>query len=600
MKKILTLLISCSFMMQVSGQSCSIEANLPENPLSYWSTTNTPTYYSAYPGSNIYHHMTFTVSGSADYYLHDLYIAAQGGVEWMNIAVIVNGSYHWFTPGDINDNITLASGTYVLAFSGGIKSSANCEMNTDAYKRSLVTIEISSIDGYSSCSTDVFFRIDPNSCGWMDYLVSGIADAAGHQGDDIYGDPYPSKRHKVYYSPSDSRWYYLARASSFGSGGYKIYYTGTGGNELDKGYLDFYGMPEVSDFYMGVDEFWSIAGNTWDGTDRGAIYRTYWDLNQSKWVTAQPNTSAHALTSDYTSLIHTGNKVYYVGTDNRVRNLYGTNYANEAVLNYNAPKVKSSDSDEALVLMDGKLYYIGQDLYVYYLVWNNTAQQYYYYRANYNAPKAAEGSDIIVGDNKVFYQDINNKLHFIDGATHGVTDNSITVEGNLEYGDGKIIFNKRIYSDRQFYNIYKDGSSWGSGMLHPCSFTYHQSFEFANGKPLSYISSRDRDAHYMTWSSCLSGKKEEIFMNSNKPVKPVGHERLVNIYPNPANKELNIELVEGGLNITLYNSAGALIRTINSEEGMIITLDIETLPSGLYFIAWSGNGKSGMEKVIKN
>ena len=70
----------------------------------------------------------------------------------------------------------------------------------------------------------------------------------------------------------------------------------------------------------------------------------------------------------------------------------------------------------------------------------------------------------------------------------------------------------------------------------------------------------------------------------------------INIYPNPANDKINIELkneIKG--NVVITNQLGQVVKEMNID-GKELTIDVEDLTSGVYFI----NVSNQRMKFLKN
>ena len=71
------------------------------------------------------------------------------------------------------------------------------------------------------------------------------------------------------------------------------------------------------------------------------------------------------------------------------------------------------------------------------------------------------------------------------------------------------------------------------------------------------------------------------------------------VYPNPTSGKVNIQGIESGTRIQVYNQAGALLRDIRSAN-TIETISLDNQPSGLYNIVLSKNSKLiGQHKVLR-
>lgn len=75
----------------------------------------------------------------------------------------------------------------------------------------------------------------------------------------------------------------------------------------------------------------------------------------------------------------------------------------------------------------------------------------------------------------------------------------------------------------------------------------------------------------------------------------------LSIFPNPFSQQLTIESKEElkEANITIYNSTGTKVKEIRNVFGQSITLQRDNLPSGIYYLVITENGKTvGANKVI--
>ncbi|HYG51292.1 MAG TPA: T9SS type A sorting domain-containing protein, partial [Flavobacteriales bacterium] len=76
-------------------------------------------------------------------------------------------------------------------------------------------------------------------------------------------------------------------------------------------------------------------------------------------------------------------------------------------------------------------------------------------------------------------------------------------------------------------------------------------------------------------------------------------DELIDLYPNPANQNVTIELNRNNCVIRLYDSRGGLIasRINNSRK---TTFDVSQLASGVYYFDITGTGFSVKKKFVKN
>ncbi len=73
----------------------------------------------------------------------------------------------------------------------------------------------------------------------------------------------------------------------------------------------------------------------------------------------------------------------------------------------------------------------------------------------------------------------------------------------------------------------------------------------------------------------------------------------VNIYPNPANTEINIELAKNNENtkIEIFNNIGQIVYSADTKNN-IEKIDISKLSSGMYFVKLSNRNLSHIKKIV--
>ncbi len=76
------------------------------------------------------------------------------------------------------------------------------------------------------------------------------------------------------------------------------------------------------------------------------------------------------------------------------------------------------------------------------------------------------------------------------------------------------------------------------------------------------------------------------------------NEQLVKVFPNPFSSELKFSASELVTEISLYNSLGMLITTINSNS-QELSMDTKDLAPGIYFIHYTTEKGIGIKKLIK-
>ncbi len=95
----------------------------------------------------------------------------------------------------------------------------------------------------------------------------------------------------------------------------------------------------------------------------------------------------------------------------------------------------------------------------------------------------------------------------------------------------------------------------------------------------------------------LTGPVYDIEASEGMESEEFNTERL-SVYPNPANSELNIQLVEGTSVIRVYSITGSLLLE-QTPTATRERIDVSNLQPGTYFIAVEANGELMYEKFVK-
>jgi hypothetical protein len=79
------------------------------------------------------------------------------------------------------------------------------------------------------------------------------------------------------------------------------------------------------------------------------------------------------------------------------------------------------------------------------------------------------------------------------------------------------------------------------------------------------------------------------------------NDAFVQLYPNPTSNNITLQTNTELKNtsITLYDVTGKLIKQYNLKSFFKTNLDLSQLDNGIYFIEILHNGKSQMNKIIK-
>ena len=93
----------------------------------------------------------------------------------------------------------------------------------------------------------------------------------------------------------------------------------------------------------------------------------------------------------------------------------------------------------------------------------------------------------------------------------------------------------------------------------------------------------------------VEAETESTVLNSSESI-------LVSLYPNPVSNLLNIKLDEQieQISIDVINLNGQIVEHINASDKMNLQLDLQHLPTGIYFVKLNINNKTTVAKIVKN
>jgi hypothetical protein len=112
-------------------------------------------------------------------------------------------------------------------------------------------------------------------------------------------------------------------------------------------------------------------------------------------------------------------------------------------------------------------------------------------------------------------------------------------------------------------------------------------------------SSGDINGGDMVMVTSADGKIEVYYTFGPLTSTSVFEANNIELYPNPTNAKININGINAGNNIRVYNSVGSVIRNVKALSNMEI-ISLEGQPSGLYMIVISHENKMlGRFKVLK-
>ena len=92
------------------------------------------------------------------------------------------------------------------------------------------------------------------------------------------------------------------------------------------------------------------------------------------------------------------------------------------------------------------------------------------------------------------------------------------------------------------------------------------------------------------------------WVNDPSSVTKINSENAVELWPNPANNELNIQLTSTIDELAIYNINGKLVKPINVTltQNQSLTIDITDLPTGIYSLVGLSNQETIKAKFVKH
>jgi len=88
------------------------------------------------------------------------------------------------------------------------------------------------------------------------------------------------------------------------------------------------------------------------------------------------------------------------------------------------------------------------------------------------------------------------------------------------------------------------------------------------------------------------------------PLRAGELQHQIQVYPNPSAGLVNLNLSnlsQQDITISVMNSVGALIQSEQltiTDSGLVHTLDLQDVPSGLYYVMISGNSISEVKSIV--
>lgn len=357
----------------------------------------------------------------------------------------------------------------------------------------------------------------------------------------------------------------------------------------------------------------------------GADHKVY-ALNQSSSWQAQQVSPGAINPNSSLAVKSTGNEIYYVALDNTIHRLYlNSNVWQDAALP-SVQVLKNSDMVSATNGSDHFVYYIGSDLRVHKLtcnssgIWSNqplTPSSNIRFAMENNFPlpgftnvnRSSLAVSPATGD--VFFIANDSQIHYIEY----ITGNEIILSGPLNIRNLPSDCWNALVSDKYLSKVYYIGSDnrihqyyySGSWIYAPNNVndapSVSSGLEINSSSSGIFFTGNDNRIWSSYWG-CVDDFKggRLISGNDNESAIPAISDAFeVNLYPNPANDELNISLKRENSNsskIEVFDIKGRSILT-ESFSGDNWKIDLKDLKSGLYLIRVVCNHEQVIKKFIK-
>jgi hypothetical protein len=329
----------------------------------------------------------------------------------------------------------------------------------------------------------------------------------------------------------------------------------------------------------------------------GIDYRIHsMKYNGSQWIesTLDVNAPANVRPKSRVVMDQVTKTIFYIGTDNRVHSYWlNNNQYDEATLNINAPQNVHSYSGLAIDNV-GKVYFIGNDKKVHHYRYENggwiEAELYYLgpqnVRITYNTISPLASADgkvfFIANDNKVhhyWYQNNHwNEAQMSNSAPANVESNSDLVANS----HGKIFYTG---TDNRIHHYWYGNNQWNEAAVNG----YGVAGLVDSG---SRLASNNGNVFYQEHQGVPMvvhyGCNTQFFKNSfdeEKDAKLKNNSKF-KIYPNPNSGIFSIDIdeINAGDYIDIYNSKGELMKKIDIMSEFTFDVDIRGYASGLYII----------------
>ena len=273
------------------------------------------------------------------------------------------------------------------------------------------------------------------------------------------------------------------------------------------------------------------------------------------------------------------------------------------------------------------LYYIGMnDKKMHKLYWDNNDDQWYEIIIDNNhLTDIRDFSPIRVRhtNNRIYYFGADNKIHekrllsgqYVDAIIASYNNYIVQLNSGLEFDSKNELY---FTSDNRIHKTYWD-NNLGKWVIEEIGNNFPQDVnEYLCINKFDHIFYKGDDLRiHVDYYGCnddyknVSNKNKDEIYNSSVSTKDLKNqsynvntknvEEVVSLYPNPANKYINIDLINfnGKAVITFSNLQGiqkARYELYNNKT----TINIDYIPSGVYIICIENNGVRIFKKVVIN
>ncbi len=177
----------------------------------------------------------------------------------------------------------------------------------------------------------------------------------------------------------------------------------------------------------------------------------------------------------------------------------------------------------------------------------------------------------------------NNLTEWFIGNYNPVADFSYVNNGNLEYA----FANNSVYSTNYLWDFGDENTSTEENPIHV--YSEEGNYEVT------------LTANYLCENPSIKSETISVVLGLND----FSDKEIIKVYPNPVKEALYIELLstnKNEINVEIYNISGILIKPYIKEPVIngSISINVEDLNKGVYFLKISSEDKNQIEKFIKN